>query len=59
MRYGKTELAEKVRSATVRLLDNSLSKYGDLFESYNPDSGEPYMHPGFLSHNLPVIGMLK
>ena len=59
LRYGKTELAEKVRSATVRLLDNSLSKYGDLFESYNPDSGEPYMHPGFLSHNLPAIGMLK
>lgn len=59
LRYGKTELAEKVRSATIRLLDNSLSKYGDLFESYNPDSGEPYMHPGFLSHNLPAIGMLK
>ncbi len=58
-RYEKAELAEKVRGATLDLLNNSLSKYGDFFESYNPDSGAPFMHAGFLSHNLPVIDMLE
>ena len=59
MRYGKSELAEKLKQATLNLLDKNLNEHGDLFESYNPDTGEPFMHPGFLSHNLPVIDMLK
>lgn len=59
VRYGKSELAEKLKQATLNLLDKNLNEYGDLFESYHPDTGEPFMHPGFLSHNLPVIDMLK
>ena len=59
VRYGKSELAEKLKQATLNLLDKNLNEHGDLFESYNPDTGEPFMHPGFLSHNLPVIDMLK
>lgn len=59
VRYGKRELAEKLRSATVSLLGKNLKERGDFFESYHPDTGEPFMHAGFLSHNLPVIDMLK
>lgn len=59
VRYGKSELAEKLKQATLNLLDKNLNEHGDLFESYHPDTGEPFMHPGFLSHNLPVIDMLK
>ena len=58
VKYKKTEMAEKLKSATVKLLDKNLTEHGDFYESYNPDTGEPFMHPGFLSHNLPVIDML-
>lgn len=58
VRYGKSELAERMRTATVRLLEKALKEHGDLFESYHPDTGEPFMHAGFLSHNLPVLEML-
>lgn len=57
--YGKTEVAERLKSATVRLLNKNLKEHGDFFESYHPDTGEPFMHPGFLSHNLPIVDMLK
>ena len=56
--YGKTELCEEVARRTVELMCNSLEKYGDLFESYNPDSSKPYMHPGFLSFNMLVSEMM-
>lgn len=56
--YGKTELCKEVARRTVELMYNSLEKYGDLFESYNPDSGKPYMHPGFLSFNMLVSEMM-
>ena len=58
-RYGKSELAERLKNATFDLLNKNLKEHGDFFESYHPDTGEPFMHPGFLSHNLPVIDMLK
>ncbi len=57
-RYSKVELAEKLKEATFKLLNKNLEERGDFFESYHPDSGEPFMHAGFLSHNLPVIDML-
>lgn len=59
VRYGKSELAARVREATLRRLQRSLCERGDFFESYHPDTGEPFMHAGFLSHNLPVIDMLR
>ncbi len=57
-RYSKVELAEKLKEATFKLLNKNLEERGDFFESYHPDSGEPFMYAGFLSHNLPVIDML-
>lgn len=50
--YGKTELSREIARRTAALMNNSLEKFGELFESYNPDSGEPFMHPGFLSFNM-------
>lgn len=58
VRYEKDELAERIRTATFHLLNQSLKEQGDFFESYHPDTGEPFMHAGFLSHNLPVIDMI-
>lgn len=58
VRYKQTELAEKLRGATLNVLHKALCEYGDFFESYHPDTGEPFMHAGFLSHNLPVVDML-
>lgn len=59
VRYEKYELAERLQKATLRLLNKALKERGDFFESYHPDTGEPFMHAGFLSHNLPVMDMLK
>lgn len=58
-RYGKSELAESLRLKTVELYGKNLEKYGDFFESYQPDSGEPNLHPGFLSWNLLIADMLR
>lgn len=57
VRYNKTKLAEKLKNATFALLNDNLEKYGEMFESYHPDTGEPFMHPGFLSHNSCVMDM--
>lgn len=57
VRYGKSELAERLRTATCELLETNLEKYGEMFESYQPDTGEPNLHPGFLSWNLLAIIM--
>lgn len=56
--YGKTKLAKEIARRTLALMERSLKKYGDLFESYDPDSGEPFMHPGFLSFNMLAAEMM-
>ena len=58
-RYQKTELAERLRAATEALLLENLRAHGELFESYHPDTGEPFMHPGFLSFNLLAVEMMQ
>lgn len=58
-RYGITDLADKLKCSTLNLLNKNLRQYGDFFESYHPDDGSPFMHAGFLSHNLPIVEMLK
>lgn len=59
VRYQKDELAEKLRKATLDLLEKALKEHGDFFESYHPDTGEPFMNKGFLSFNLLGTDMLK
>ncbi|MBQ8323516.1 MAG: trehalase / alfa-L-rhamnosidase / mannosyl oligosaccharide glucosidase [Clostridia bacterium] len=58
-RYGFNALAEKLRVATIELLGKKLEEKGDLFESYQPDTGEENLHAGFLSWNLLVLEMIK
>ena len=57
-KYSKGALAEKIRIATLNLLESNLEKYGEIFESYQPDTGEPNLNPRFLSWNLLVIRWL-
>lgn len=57
-KFGKSELSEKIRIATLNLLESNLEKYGEIFESYQPDTGEPNLNPRFLSWNLLVIRWL-
>lgn len=58
IRYRKTELADKLRAVTIELLNKAVDGRGDFFESYHPDTGEPFLHAGFLSFNLLVTDML-
>jgi len=58
VRYGKTELAERLKTAALALFEKSLNEHGDLFESYHPDTGEPFLNRGFLSFNLLILEML-
>lgn len=58
-RYGYTELADKLRVATIELLGKKLAEKGELFESYQPDTGEENLHAGFLSWNLLLLEMIK
>ncbi len=58
LRYGFTERAECMRAATLALLGKNLHESGEMFESYQPDTGEPNLHPGFLSWNLLSLELL-
>lgn len=58
-KYGYEEIAKNVENRTVNLYGSNLEKYGDFFESYDPESGEPNLHPGFMSWNLLILQMLK
>ncbi len=58
-RYGQPELAECVRSRTEKLIGGCIKKYGDTFESYHPDTGEPFLNRGFLSFNLLALDMTE
>lgn len=58
-RYHEKDLADRLRAATLELLGKNLREHGEMFESYHPDTGEPMLHPGFLSHNMPVLEMLR
>ncbi len=58
-RYNQDELADRLRAATLALLGENLREHGEMFESYHPDTGAPMLHPGFLSHNMPVLEMLR
>lgn len=58
LRYGLTDMADKLKDATIELLSFNITKHGDMFESYQPDTGEPNLHAGFLSFNLLALEML-
>lgn len=55
LRYNKYGLAEALCQKTVLLLQKNLEEFGEMFESYHPDTGESNLFPGFLSWNLLAI----
>lgn len=57
-KYGYHSIAKSIKERTVKLYGENLIKYGDFFESYDPESGEPNLHPGFMSWNLLILQML-
>lgn len=58
-RYELCEQAEKLRRAAVRVLGENLEKSGAMYESYDPETGEPNLHAGFLSWNLLAAEMIE
>ncbi len=59
VRCHQTTAAGRLMTATLELLGQNLREHGEMYESYHPDTGEPMLHPGFLSHNMPVLEMLR
>jgi putative isomerase len=57
--YGFTHEAAELASKTARLLVDDLDRNRSLNEYYNPDTGAPLSHPGFVDWNLLVLEMLR
>jgi len=55
--YGFQDEASKLADRTLRLLSADLAANGSLNEYYNPDTGLPLSHKGFMDWNLLVLEM--
>ena len=55
--YGYEDQAGELRDKTLRLLASDLAKHGSLNEYYDPDTGAPLSHAGFMDWNLLVLEM--
>jgi putative isomerase len=56
--YGYSEAADDLAGKTVKLLAAGLAKDGSLNEYYQPDTGAPLSHKGFMDWNLLVLEMI-
>ena len=56
--YGFHEAADDLANKTLKLLVASLQKDGSLNEYYDPDTGAPLSHKGFMDWNLLVLEMI-
>ncbi len=56
--YGYHKEAAVLADKTLRLLAEDLTKHGCLNEYYNPETGVPLGHKGFLDWNMLVLEML-
>lgn len=59
LRYGYTELAERLACKTVTLFGKDLEKCGEFHEYYHPDTGEGVYNQGFQSWNLLSFNMAQ
>lgn len=57
--YGYTKEAQILADKTVRLLANDLATQGSFNEYYDPDTGRPLSHKGFLDWNMLVLEMMS
>ena len=58
VKYGFNKEAKELAEKTVILFGSDLQKTGTLHEYYDPDNGEPILHPGFQDWNYLVLNML-
>lgn len=56
--YGFTEEAGKLAEKTIILLGKSIAGCGEMYEYYDPDSGEGIINSGFQNWNLLVNNMI-
>lgn len=56
--YREDDLADRLLEKTIDLLGGGLENGGALYESYDPDDGHPFRHPGFLSFNALALEMI-
>ncbi|MGC9260933.1 MAG: MGH1-like glycoside hydrolase domain-containing protein [Phycisphaerae bacterium] len=56
--YGYRAEAENLADKTLQLLAMSLTTTGTLNEYYNPDTGAPISHNGFMDWNMLVLEMI-
>ncbi len=59
VRHGCKDIAEKIRENTIHLVGKNLTEKGAMFESYNPETGEENLYPGFLSWNMLMFKMVE
>lgn len=58
VRYGFEAEARQLAEKTIRLFGQDLERHGTLHEYYQPENGEPILHPGFQNWNYLVLNML-
>jgi putative isomerase len=58
VKYGFKAEAKELAEKTVVLFGRDFKKTGTLHEYYDPESGEPILHPGFQDWNYLAINML-
>jgi len=56
--YGLDKEAKELAAKTVILFGKDLEKTGTMHEYYNPENGEPILHPGFQNWNYLVLNMI-
>jgi putative isomerase len=56
--YGFESEAADLADKTVRLLASDLDKSGTLNEYYDPETGAPLSHKGYMDWNLLVTEMI-
>ena len=56
--YGFEEAAADLSDKTIRVLSDDLSTSGSLNEYYDPDTGKPLSHSGFIDWNMLVLEMV-
>ena len=57
LRYGFAEEANQLADRTLTMFCRDLEQTGTLHEYYDPESGEPIIHPGFQNWNLLAVNM--
>ena len=58
VKYGFNKEAKTLAEKTVKLFGQDFQKTGTLHEYYDPENGNPILHPDFQNWNYLVINMI-